>query len=270
MRSAPRLHALPAIAACLVLATGIAAAPPARAAAEEASYRGRVLGSVKSMHELRWDGVVRQRLEVGCGAASLATIMTYYFGFPATEQEMADAMMAEAAADGQEDLVRLVGFSMAHIKRVAEKGGLIAQGFRVPIEHLDRIKIPVIARVSIKGYDHFLVFKGAQNGRIFVADPSFGNGSYRLASFEKVWSGLMIGFVRRGENPRDHLLLVEEVDALGEAHERIAQRNRRAVKELVGQSTVSLNVSLMPPQMEILVPGLESVFPSVLNTRTRF
>ena len=44
---------------------------------------------------------------------------------------------------------------MAHIKRVAEKGGLVAQGFRVPIEHLDRIKIPVIARVSIRGYDHF-------------------------------------------------------------------------------------------------------------------
>jgi predicted double-glycine peptidase len=269
VRSSPSVQLALAISACLVLATG--AALPARAqASTDGDDRGRVLGGVKSLHEIRWDGVVRQKLEVGCGASSLATIMTYYFGFPTTEQEMADAMMAEAAVDGQDNLVKLVGFSMAHIKRVAEKGGLVAQGFRVPIEHLDRIKIPVIARVSIKGYDHFLVFKGAQNGRIFVADPAFGNGSYRLASFEKIWSGLMIGFVRQGENPRDHLLMVEEKDALGEVYDRIAQRNRRAVKELTGPNTVSFNLSLMPPTIGELAPGLDSVFPHILNTRTRF
>ena len=156
------------------------------------------------------------------------------------------------------------------IVRVAEKGGLIARGFRVPIEHLDRIKIPVIARVSIRGRDHFLVFKGAQNGRIFVADPAFGNGSYRLAAFEKIWSGLMIGFIRSGENPQGHELLITERDQLGEEWFRVAQRNHRSVRDLAGPNMVTVNISLLPPQLERLVPGLDPAFPNLVGTRIRF
>ncbi len=244
---------------------------PMGARAGDRDDNGSVLGGVRSVNELKWDSVVRQKLEVGCGAASLATIMTYYFGFPTTEQEMADAMFAEAATGGQGDLVQKIGFSMSHIKRVAEKGGIIAQGFKVPVEQLDKIKIPVIARVSIRGYDHFLVFKGAQNGRIFVADPAFGNGSYRLAAFQRIWSGMMIGFVRRGENPHGHELVVESKDELGEVWDRVTARNLRpAVGDMRASSTTSFNLSLMPEVIGTLVPGLESVFPRVLETRTRF
>jgi predicted double-glycine peptidase len=252
---------------CLAVAS-LVAVPVARAGDAE-DGRGRVLG-VKSVHELRWENVVRQRIEVGCAAASLATILTYYFGFPTTEQEMADAMHAEAIAMNQGELTKHIGFSMPHIVRVAEKGGLIARGFRVPIEHLDRIKIPVIARVSIRGRDHFLVFKGAQNGRIFVADPAFGNGSYRLAAFEKIWSGLMIGFIRSGENPQGHELLITERDQLGEEWFRVAQRNHRSVRDLAGPNMVTVNISLLPPQLERLVPGLDPAFPNLVGTRIRF
>lgn len=241
---------------------------PARARADES--KGRVLG-VRTMADIRWEGVVRQKLEVGCGAASLATIMTHYFGYPATEAEMADAMMAEATRDGQADLVRQIGFSMSHIRRVAEKGGLVARGFRVPIEHIDRIKIPVIARVSIRGYDHFLVFKAAQNGRVFVADPAFGNGSYRLASFEKIWSGLMIGFVRRGQVPGDHGLEVEPADDLGAIWEIATQRSIGALVD-PGRAARSLafSASLAPPGLVDVLRGSESVFPKLMLTATEF
>ena len=257
-----------AVLPCVLLTAWLLAPVSARAA--ETDNHGSVLG-VRSMNELKWDSVVRQKLEVGCGAAALATIMTYYFGFSASEQEMADAMLAEAAASGQGDLVRQIGFSMSHIKRVAEKGGIIAEGFKVPVEQLDKIKIPVIARVSIRGYDHFLVFKGAQNGRIFVADPAFGNGSYRLAAFEKIWSGLMIGFVRRGDNPHGHHLVVEASDELGDVWDRVTARNLRpAVGDMRASSTSSFNLSLMPQEVGRLVPGLDSVFPRILATRTSF
>jgi hypothetical protein len=259
-----------AAALACVLFTAWALAPVS-ARADERDDHGSVLSGVRSMNEIKWDSVVRQDLEVGCGAASLATILTYYFGFPATEQEIADALFAEAGAVGQADLVKRVGFSMGHIKRVAEKGGLIAEGFRVPVEKLDRIKIPVIARVSVRGYDHFLVFKGAQDGRIFVADPAFGNGSYRLAAFEKIWSGLMIGFVRRGDNPQAHELVVEAQDELAEVWGRVASRNLRSAVGAQRQSTAdTFGLSLMPPVLGNLVPGLEPVFPRLLSTRTPF
>lgn len=250
----------------MVLALAAALIAPAHASAE----KPRVLGGVKSVKEIRWQDVVRQELEVGCGAASLATIMSYYFGFPASEQEMADALLAEAVADGQGQLVQVLGFSMGHIKRVAEKGGLVARGFRVPIEHLDRIRIPVIARVSIRGYDHFLVLKGAQNGRVFVADPAFGNGSYRLAAFKKIWSGVMLGFVRRGVNPQDHLLAVEASDDVGDTWERVTQQTLGSVAGLTQLSpTVSFSFQRLPAITQF-VPGLESVFPKFLSTVTEF
>jgi len=240
------------------------------AASSDQGRGSRVLAGVTSVHEMKWEGVVRQRIEVGCGAASLATIMTYYFGFPTTEQELADAMFVEAEGDGQATVVKQIGFSMSHIRRVAEKGGLVARGFRVPIEQLDRIKIPVIAQVTIRGYQHFLVFKSAQDGRIFVADPAFGNGSYRLSSFENIWSGVMIGFIRQGDNPRDHQLIVKSDPSLGEIWERVTERSRDAARFAGRPATTAFNFSTLPETLDRIVPGLESVFPRFLTTRTRF
>lgn len=262
---------IPPVARLLLAAllVGCALAPGARSARADES-KGRVLG-VRTMSDFRWDGVVRQKLETGCGAAALATVMTHYFGYPATEAEMADAMMAEATRDGQADLVRRIGFSMSHIRRVAEKGGLVARGFRVPIEHIDRIKIPVIARVSIRGYDHFLVFKAAQNGRVFVADPAFGNGSYRLASFEKIWSGVMIGFVRRGQVPGNHGLEVEPSDDLGPIWEIATQRSIGALVDSGRAArSAAFSASMVPPGLTDVIRGTESVFPRLMLTATEF
>lgn len=264
MASVPRTTAC----ASLVLSALISASIATPASAGDGDGNASVLG-IRSVADLRWENVVRQKLEVGCAAASLATIMTHYFGYPATETEMANAMMAEAEADGQADLVRHVGFSMRHISRVAQKGGLIARGFRIPIEHIDRIKIPVIARVSIRGYDHFLVMKAAQNGRVFVADPAFGNGSYRLAAFQKIWSGVMIGFVRRGQKPGDHGLEVEESDDLGAIWERATDRTISSLAEPVAPGTAAFSASLMPLALT-RIPGLESVGPRFIYTATEF
>ena len=232
--------------------------------------RAQVLGGVQSLHAMRWDNLVRQRLEVGCGAASLATLMTYYFGFPTTEEELANAMAAEAEADGQAELVRHIGFSMSHIRRVAEKGGLVARAFRVPIESIDKIRIPVIARVSIRGFDHFVVLKGAQNGRVFVADPAFGNSSYRLAAFEKIWQGALIGFVRRGALPQDHGLMVGMEDDPGAAWERATDRTIGSLRDVGRPASVGLSGQVIPLTVLQLVPGLESAFPRFLSTTTVF
>jgi hypothetical protein len=77
--------------------------------------------------------------------------------------------------------------------------------------------------------------------------------------------------VRRGDSPHVHALVIEAQDELAEVWDRVASRNlRSAVGTQRQSSTDSYSLSLMPPTIGTLIPGLEPVFPRVLATRTRF
>jgi hypothetical protein len=75
-----------ALAALLVV--GAWAAPAT--AAELVALPGRtvITAPVKSMMELRFVNVVRQAYDVSCGAAALATLLTYYYDLPVGEQQI--------------------------------------------------------------------------------------------------------------------------------------------------------------------------------------
>ena len=82
---------------------------------------------VRSLSEMRWDNVVRQETEISCAAASLATILNYYFGFPTDEDEMLQALYAEARRTyppgTADEVIRRLGFNLRHIRDVAFRGG---------------------------------------------------------------------------------------------------------------------------------------------------
>src|SRR5688572_20355749 len=64
---------------------------PARAPAAEVSLHAggpRVNKSLVTLRDLKTRHVVLQQYDFSCGAASIATVLTYYFGEPATEKEM--------------------------------------------------------------------------------------------------------------------------------------------------------------------------------------
>lgn len=233
---------------------------------------------IKTVFDLRWDKVVRQRLDVGCGAASLATILSYHFDFPATEQEIADALWTDVAkGHPTAQLKQLVdgrGFSLVNIRNVAEKGGLLAAGFRVDAKDLDKLRIPAISQVTVRGFKHFVVIRGAQNGRVFVADPRFGNMTYRLPAFEKIWSGILVGFAMRGVQgtPAGDVLTVK-ADEKGGVTLRDAMRNPRLREvpldpfRLIDQA--SYRISTFPfvtPQ----ISGTESLFPTFIGHQVIF
>lgn len=235
-----------------------------------ASTGPRIGVRVKSLHESRWENVVRQRLDVGCGAAALATILTYYFDFPTSEEEMFQPLLAQALKRAGPD-VREVGVSLRHIRDVAAKGGLAAAAFRVDRNSLHMVRIPAIARITIHGYNHFVVFKQALNGRVYVADPAFGNTSYRLRTFSRIWSGVMMGFSRRvGARPADHLLVVRP------EHERVI--GPEETMRLAGGPDLAPALAKVPrffnistfPFIRPQVHGLQSVFPSWIGNRIEF
>jgi len=260
---------LPQSAAAAELYTGLPVATPGiRGNAVQGT---RINVRVKSLQELKWRNVVRQQLDIGCGAAALATILTYYFDFPVTEEEMFNPLMTQALRGAGPD-VRLVGFNLRHIRNVAAQGGLVGAAFHVSEENLHRIRIPAIARITVHGYDHFAVFKEARGGRVYLADPAFGNTSYRLPQFKKIWSGVLMGFVRRTrvqDLPQDHLLKVRPEDQRSIEADELMRLARADLSANQPHIPVIVHFDTFP-FIQPSITGTGSIFPKVIGSSQEF
>jgi predicted double-glycine peptidase len=148
---------------------------------------------VRSLLEMRQQGVVIQRWDTSCGAAALATLLTYDKGFPVTEVQVARAMLR------QTDPLRVKyrgGFSLLDMKRYATQIGFESDGYSgVTLEHLAS-HVPMIIPIRVRGYNHFVVVRKVTDREVDIADPGFGRYRMRRSSFAKVWLG--IGFELRG------------------------------------------------------------------------
>jgi hypothetical protein len=146
---------------------------------------------VRSLLELRNDGVVRQHWDLSCGAAAIATLMTYQMGSPTSEREAALGMLRTSDAR----LVRArMGFSLLDLKRFAAGRGFEAAGYGgLTIDELVDMA-PVIAPIRVRGYPHFVVVRGRLGDRMFLADPAYGNRTMPQSRFQQAWSS-QIGFV---------------------------------------------------------------------------
>lgn len=151
--------------------------------------------AVRSLREMRHEGVVIQEWDASCGAAALATVFTYSLGNPVSEREVAQAMLRRT------DPLRVKvrgGFSLLDMKRFAEGRGYRAEGFRnLSLEELLALKSPIVP-IDERGDPHFVVVRGLREGRLDLADPAFGNRSMSVERFRAAWQG-GIGFaVTRG------------------------------------------------------------------------
>jgi predicted double-glycine peptidase len=151
---------------------------------------------VRSLLETRQDQVIAQKWDISCGAAALATLLTYQLGDPVTEQEVARSML------NRTDPLRVKhrgGFSLLDLKRYAQSRGYEADGYSdLSVEDLQQLA-PLIVPMRARGYDHFVVFRGLVGDRVVLADPGFGNSTMSVPSFEGAWNG-NVGFVVRRPN----------------------------------------------------------------------
>jgi len=60
---------------------------------------------VRSVLELRREGVMIQKWDLSCGAAALGTLLRYQFGEPVTEKEIARGLMRRAEYVGHPEVV---------------------------------------------------------------------------------------------------------------------------------------------------------------------
>jgi len=163
---------------------------------------------VRSMKDIRYTSVVTQQFDYSCGAAALATLLKYGYGIDIPEVELIRRMMVFSTPE----VVQKNGFSMLDMKKFVETIGLRGRGFRVNTEALHHLQIPVLVLMNIDGYEHFVIVKHAEDGRIFLADPALGNRIVAEDDFAKTWNGLV--FAVLGKPFREDSPLLQNNESL--------------------------------------------------------
>lgn len=139
---------------------------------------------VRSLLEMRHERVVVQQWDTSCGAAALATVLTYGLQDPVSEKTVAQAMLRRT------DPLRVKvrgGFSLLDMKRFAESRGYSAAGFRsVSVDELLGMHSPIVP-IDEHGDAHFVVVRGLRDGKLDIADPAFGNRTMSVERFRAAW-----------------------------------------------------------------------------------
>jgi uncharacterized protein len=165
---------------------------------------------VRSLLEIRDHRLVRQGWDISCGAAALSTILTYSFAEPYSELAIAVSILANT----DPEVVRARGgFSLLDLKRFSEAVGFQAQGYGgLTVDDLQDLSGPVILPVSIRGLDHFVVFRNRAAGRVLIGDPAFGNLAVSEQQFKQMWrSGIGLVVARPGAATGDGYRLPDNV-----------------------------------------------------------
>ncbi|TAL95682.1 MAG: peptidase C39 [Paraburkholderia sp.] len=176
------------LAAAVFASCTMCAAGHAQAVIDTSTLMGVPLHkTVRSMKDIRYGHIVSQQFDYSCGAAALATLLKYGYGIDIPETELIRRMMVFSTPD----VVVKNGFSMLDMKKFVETIGLRGRGYRVNIDALYHLQIPVMVLMNIGGYEHFVIVKHAQDGRVFIADPALGNRIVLEEDFAKTWNGLV-------------------------------------------------------------------------------
>lgn len=154
---------------------------------------------VAGLREVRLAGTVLQQYDFSCGSAAIATLLTHHYATPVTESQAFEAMFAQ----GDQDEIKRVGFSMLDMKRYLLSLGFEGDGFSQPLDKLLEARIPAIVLVNENGYQHFVVIKGLKPGRVLVGDPANGTRAMERTAFDAAWkSGLLFVIHNHTETAR--------------------------------------------------------------------
>ena len=155
---------------------------------------------IRTMKDIRSEGVVRQRWDLSCGAAALSTLLTYDFKDNTPESSIVVWILhrtdpARVRARG--------GFSLLDLKRFVQARGYQAEGFSdMSADELAAEPTSVIVPVRLKGFDHFIVVKAVIGDRVLLADPGFGNVTMKKNRFIQIWKNGVVFVV----HPPDALM----------------------------------------------------------------
>lgn len=144
---------------------------------------GRYAINITSLKEARFKATTRQQYDFSCGSAAVATLLSYQYGYPVTEQSVFEEMFAR----GDQEKIRREGFSLLDMKSYLNAHQFQADGFELPLAKLLDSGLPAIVLIAEKSYHHFVVIKGMRDGRILIGDPSSGTRAISRTAFDSIW-----------------------------------------------------------------------------------
>lgn len=130
-----------------------------------------------SWNSIRNEGVARQSLDMSCGAAALATLLTHYHGANVTERDVLGVVGLNA------------DYSLTDLANAAAAFGFRSAALSVDIGALERLRAPVILFMDERRGGHFVVLRGDHpSGEVYaLADPAWGNVRLVRAQFLQRW-----------------------------------------------------------------------------------
>lgn len=166
---------------------------------------GNIFVPVTSLKEARFRTTLRQQYDFSCGSATMATLLTYHYDHPVTEQEVFLAMYEQ----GDKEKIRVEGFSMLDMKKYLDQNGFRAEGYRASLDQLSKAGIPAIALIKEAGYNHFVLIKGIRDGKLLIGDPAVGTRTISRTDFEKMWTNGIL-FAIRNSKAKNNFNRVQE------------------------------------------------------------
>lgn len=148
----------------------------------------------QSWLELRDENLTRQKYDYSCGAASLSSILTYYYNIDqADEFAILESILLGKGIDinkkehSIEQLRKKVSISFYDLGEYAKTRGFTPIGLALDMENLAKLQIPVIVHINVREVEHFSVFKGMDSDFVYLADPSFGNIKISHKKFQEMF-----------------------------------------------------------------------------------
>lgn len=160
---------------------------------------GAVSIPVESFQKQKYTATIAQEHDFSCGSAALATLLTYNYKLPVSE----DVVFKSMFQNGDQRVISKSGFSLLDMKKYLDRRGIPSGGFRAPLSKLVQVRLPAIVLINIRGYRHFVVLEGLRDGRVLLSDPANGARAEPVGVFEKEWTGvffLILADVEQAQN----------------------------------------------------------------------
>lgn len=177
------------------------------------SEAGYALNPV-SQEIIPWDSqqtgrIIMQENDYSCGAAALATMMTYYFQNSVSELDILGDI-EHLFNDDEKALIQSAGLSMTELGTIAQARGYQSAAIQLDPAALPDLPGPIIIFLRTNEYRHFAVLREVVDGKARIADPSRGNITLTIDELLRDWHGetLVLGSEGFGV-PKKHGLLAE-------------------------------------------------------------
>ena len=138
------------------------------------AYNNKMNKTFQNWKKLKENKIVMQQFDFSCGAAALATLLTYYFEDPVSEQTILLDIMELLP----KDLIlnrKQKGLSLLDLKKYCETRGYKAYGVKLKPSSLLKLTCPILIYLEINNDRHFSILRGFRGNRVVLADSNKGN-----------------------------------------------------------------------------------------------